>query len=110
MFTKIVLFCGLFGSAIALAWSYQPWIMLTHKSLFQIALVVFLIWAISARMIERYGDHAWFRWVQLLFDTVVVTTLVWMTDGPRSPFFVLYFMNIVAAAWLLPGWGGRRAN
>ena len=105
MFTKIVLFCGLFGSAIALAWSYQPWIMLTHKSLFQIALVVFLIWAVSARMIERFGDQAWFRWVQLLFDTVVVTTLVWMTDGPRSPFFVLYFMNIVAAAWLLPGWG-----
>ncbi len=105
MFTKIVLFCGLFGSAIALAWSYQPWIMLTHKNLFQIALVVFLIWAVSAQLIERYGDRAWFRWVQLLFDTVVVTTLVWLTDGPRSPFFVLYFMNIVAAAWLLPGWG-----
>ena len=57
MFTKIVLFCGLFGSAIALAWSYQPWIMLTHKSLFQIALVVFLIWAISARMIAVSYTH-----------------------------------------------------
>lgn len=105
MFIKIALFCGLFAMAIGLAWLYQPWIMLTHKNLFQIALVVFLIWAVSAGLIERYGGHAWFRWVQLLFDTVVVTTLVWLTDGPKSPFFVLYFMNIVAAAWLLPGWG-----
>lgn len=105
MFIKIVLFCGLFGSAIGLAWFFQPWMMLTQSNLFKIASAVFLIWAVSARLIERCGDQAWFRWSQLLFDAVVVTTLVWLTDGPKSPFFVLYFMNIVAAAWLLPRWG-----
>jgi len=79
--------------------------MFTLKALFQVAIAVFFVMAISAWGIRPHGDKVWFRWSQLLFDTVLVTTLVWLSDGPKSPFFVLYFMNIVAAAWLLPRWG-----
>jgi two-component system sensor histidine kinase PilS (NtrC family) len=79
--------------------------MFTLKTLFRVAIAVFFVMALSAWAIRDHGEKTWFRWSQLLFDTVLVTTLVWLSDGPKSPFFVLYFMNIVAAAWLLPRWG-----
>jgi two-component system sensor histidine kinase PilS (NtrC family) len=101
---RLILCAGLFGLAAAVVLS-QPWVMFTMSTLFNVAAAVFLVMALSAAGVRRYGDKVWFRWSQLLFDTVLVTTLVWLSDGPKSPFFVLYFMNIVAAAWLLPRWG-----
>ena len=104
IFVRLLLCAGLFGLAAAAVLA-QPWVMFTMSALFHVATVVFLFMAISAAGIRRHGTKAWFRWLQLIFDTILVTTLVWLSDGPRSPFFVLYFMNIVAAAWLLPRWG-----
>ena len=104
IFFRLILCAGLFGMAAALVLA-QPWVMFTMSVLFNVAAAVFLFMAISAAGIRKHGDKSWFRWSQLLFDTVLVTTLVWLSDGPKSPFFVLYFMNIVAAAWLLPRWG-----
>lgn len=104
IFLRLLLCAGLFGLAASVVLA-QPWVMLTMSALFNVAAVVFSVMAVSAAAIPKHGDKAWFRWSQLLFDTVLVTTLVWLSDGPKSPFFVLYFMNIVAAAWLLPRWG-----
>lgn len=104
IFFRMVLFAGLFGT-VALFVLVEPWTLLTRESFFDLAAVFFLVMAISAVGIPRYGHTQWFRWSQLLFDTVLVTTLIFITDGPSSPFFVLYFMNIVAAAWLLRSWG-----
>ncbi len=101
---RLVLCAALFGLALATVAS-QPWVMFTLQALFNVAGLTFLFLGASAFYIRRYGDQAWFRWMQLVFDTVLVTSLVWLSDGPHSPFFVLYFMNIVAAAWFLPPWG-----
>ena len=101
---RLLLCAGLFGLAAAAVLA-QPWVMFTMSALFHVATAVFLFMAVSAAGIRRYGTTPWFRWLQLIFDTILVTSLVWLSDGPRSPFFVLYFMNIVAASWLLPRWG-----
>ena len=101
---RLLLCAGLFGLAAAAVLA-QPWVMFTMSALFHVATAVFVFMAVSAAGIRRYGTTPWFRWLQLIFDTILVTTLVWLSDGPRSPFFVLYFMNIVAASWLLPRWG-----
>jgi two-component system sensor histidine kinase PilS (NtrC family) len=98
---------GLFGLALATVAS-QPWAMFTMQALFRVAAVAFTFMAVSlvlVRKSERIGQAPWFQWTQLLFDTLLVTTLVWLSDGPRSPYFVLLFMNIIASAWFLPAWG-----
>jgi two-component system sensor histidine kinase PilS (NtrC family) len=98
---------GLFGLALATVAS-QPWVMFTMQALFRVAAVAFTFMAVSlvlVRKSERIGQAPWFQWTQLLFDTLLVTTLVWLSDGPRSPYFVLLFMNIIASAWFLPAWG-----
>ena len=104
IFVRLLLCAGLFGLAAAAVLA-QPWVMFTMSALFHVATAVFVFMAVSAAGIRRHGTKPWFRWLQLIFDTILVTTLVWLSDGPRSPFFVLYFMNIVAASWLLPRWG-----
>jgi two-component system sensor histidine kinase PilS (NtrC family) len=107
--TRYILFrlvlCGaLFGLALATVAS-QPWVMFTLQALFNVAAMTFLFLGVSATVVRRLGDKLWFRWIQLIFDTLLVATLVWLSDGPHSPYFVLFFMNIVAAAWFLPPWG-----
>jgi len=68
---------------------------------FRLAAGLFLVMGVSAAMLPRFGDREWFTWSQLVLDTVFATALVSFTGGPMSPFFPLYFLNIVAAAWLL---------
>ena len=80
---------------------------------FRLAAVLFLAMGVSAAL-PRLGDHA-LRLVLAGIDTVFATALVSFTGGPVSPFFPLYFLNIVAAAWLLRrgaarGRGLRRAG
>ena len=69
---------------------------------FGLAGVLFLAMGTSAALLNRFGRRDGFIWSQLLIDTVFATALVSVTEGPISPFFPLYFVNIVAAAWLLP--------
>lgn len=69
---------------------------------FGLAGVLFLVMGTSAALLDKMGRKPWFIWSQLVVDTVFATALVSITDGPQSLFFPLYFVNIVAAAWLLP--------
>ena len=69
---------------------------------FGLAGVLFLVMGTSAALLNKAGRQPWFVWSQLVVDTVFATALVSITDGPQSLFFPLYFVNIVAAAWLLP--------
>ena len=107
IFLKLVLCMGLFGLALATVAS-QPWVMFTMQAVFRVAAIAFTFLALSlvlVRKSEAIGQMPWFQWTQLIFDTVLVVTLVWLSDGPRSPYFNLLFMNIIAAAWFLPAWG-----
>lgn len=68
---------------------------------FRLAAVLFLAMGTSAVLVPRFGRLRSFAWSQLIIDAVFATALVSGTGGPLSPFFPLYFLNIVAAAWLL---------
>lgn len=69
---------------------------------FGLAAAMFLFMGLSAAAVRRYAGHAWFSWSQVAIDAVFAVTLVQMTGGPVSPLFPLFFLNIVAAAFLLP--------
>lgn len=98
----------LFGlGMLGLAWSFlhqRPGSVFDLGPEFALAAGLFLGMGVSAALLPRFGTRLWFVWTQLLLDTVFCTALVALTDGPTSAFLPLYFLNIVAAAWLLsPG-------
>lgn len=70
---------------------------------FWLAGLIFMAMGVSAALLRRFGETAAFRWAQLLGDTSFAALLVASTGGAVSAFFPLFFVNIVAAAWLLPG-------
>jgi len=72
---------------------------------FLLAALIFGVMGVSASGLPRFGAAPWYRWLQLFIDTIFSTALVALTDGPVSPFFPLYFLNILAGAWLLPSGG-----
>lgn len=80
----------------------RPGALSTMGVQFGLAGVLFLVMGTSAALLNKAGRKPWFVWSQLVVDTVFATALVSVTDGPQSLFFPLYFVNIVAAAWLLP--------
>jgi len=101
IFIRLLLISGLFLWA-AYAVFRQPETLLSLNRLFLLAGVTFLFMGVSAAMVRRYGEHHGFVLVQLLFDSLLVTSFVQLTGGLHSVFFILYFMNIVAAAILVP--------
>ncbi len=101
IFARLVLVSGLFLWA-AYAVFRQPETLLSLNRLFLLAGATFLFMGVSAAMVRRFGAHRAFVLVQLLFDSALVTLFVQLTGGLHSVFFILYFMNIVAAAILVP--------
>ncbi len=63
---------------------------------------MFLVMGVSAALLPRFGHRPWFLWSQMLVDGLFAVGLVSFTGGPLSPFFPLFFVNVVAAAFLLP--------
>jgi two-component system sensor histidine kinase PilS (NtrC family) len=80
----------------------QPGHLLERSPEFILAAGVFFAMGISAWLVPRYGRSLRFVWSQMVIDTIFATALVSLTDGPASPLFPLYFLNILAATWLLP--------
>lgn len=72
---------------------------------FRLVAVGFLVWGVSAAAVRRQVNPVRFGWFQVVFDAVLASALVALTGGGQSPLTVLYFLNIIAAPFLLPSWG-----
>jgi two-component system, NtrC family, sensor histidine kinase PilS len=98
-FLRIILASGLFGIATYLV-LHDPSTLISRTILFVLAAVTYLFLGVSAGLVARVRRRSAFVIVQLLFDAALITALVQATGGMGSLFFVLYFMNIVAGAYL----------
>lgn len=67
--------------------------------LFSCALFLFTIF--GALCLERIRYLVFFAWVQLLFDIMAVTALIFMAGGIESSFSFLYILVIISSALLL---------
>ncbi len=101
LFLRLLLVSLLFLWA-AYAVLKDPESLLSLNKLFLLAGATFLFMGVSAALLKRMGHRRGFVVAQLLFDTLLVTVFVQLTGGLSSVFFILYFMNIVAAAILVP--------
>ncbi len=72
---------------------------------FGVAAAMFLVMGVSAAAVQRWGRSPWFAWTQVAIDALFAGTLVSMSGGPVSPLFPLFFLNVIASAFLLPGRG-----
>jgi two-component system sensor histidine kinase PilS (NtrC family) len=98
---RLLLVVGLLlPTAIPMFGSAEPMFKASNWH-FGLAAAMFGFMGFSAALLPRFGNSVSFRWSQLFLDTIFATALILSTQGPVSPFFPLYFLNIVAAAWIL---------
>lgn len=62
---------------------------------------LFLFTVLGAWRIQRTRHLTRFAWIQILFDVVAVSVLVFLSGGIESSFSFLYFLIIISSALLL---------
>ena len=80
----------------------DPLLVSIKSAIFYTSALLFLLMALMAALLPRYGAHDWFVWSQFLFDAVFVSILLLTGDTPNNPYMVLYCVNMIAAATLIP--------
>jgi two-component system sensor histidine kinase PilS (NtrC family) len=102
---RLTLAAGIFGGAL-LVWrgtAPETTLLATLALLLSVAMTLASLW--WTHVLERPpGEN--FMYVQVIFDTLLVTAVVHLTQGPRSEFSPLYILVIAAGALLLPLRGG----
>jgi two-component system sensor histidine kinase PilS (NtrC family) len=102
---RIALAAGIWVAA-AVAWEYvAPQTTLTAT--------LILVWSTTVTLVSVWRSHLLrrplgrnFMYLQVLFDTILVTAVVHVTGARESSFSPLYVLVIVEAALLLPIVGG----
>ncbi|MHC1724669.1 MAG: nitrogen regulation protein NR(II) [Syntrophobacteraceae bacterium] len=69
--------------------------------LYVFSCALFLFTIFGAISLERVRHLIFFAWVQLLFDIVAVTVLIFLAGGIESSFSFLYILVIISSALLL---------
>ena len=96
---RLVVVSGFF--AVAVVVTLQDPSRLGRMEFFRIAAGAYLWIGMSAAAVRKLGNRTAFVLAQLAFDTALVTVLVLETGGTDSVFSVLYFVNILGAAYLM---------
>lgn len=97
---RVVLTTVFLGIAALLLYGGQ-WELIERERYFYLVAAIFFVMGISAASLPAVRDVRRFAFVQLFADTLIVSAMVWQTDGVESAFAVLYFMTIVASAYLV---------
>ncbi|GAB6144151.1 ATP-binding protein [Desulfocicer niacini] len=92
LFGATLLFCA--GESIP--FTSRPFIFLVG-----IALVLFLLSAIYALLLNFWGASQWFVYGQVFLDTVTVTIILFLTGGFSSVFTFLYLLVIIGVSMIL---------
>jgi two-component system sensor histidine kinase PilS (NtrC family) len=103
---RLVLVAAIFLAALV-NWRVTPYavdtLLATVALLSALAMTAFGVWWLEIR---GRGPGRNFLYLQVLYDTVLVTAVVFITGSDMSPFAPLYILVITAAALLLPLPGG----
>lgn len=80
---------------------FRQWETFRGDSYLDLVAATYLLMGLSAAGLAGVKNFHRFAFLQLLVDTAIVTALVYRTGGVSSVFSVLYFMTIVASAYLV---------
>jgi two-component system sensor histidine kinase PilS (NtrC family) len=86
----------LFCAGESIPFTARPFIFLIG-----ISMVLFVLSAIYSLLLRVWGAAHWFVYGQVLFDTVTVTVILFLTGGFASVFTFLYLLVIIEVSMIL---------
>ena len=102
---RIAVAAGIFAGAVTV-WRTTDWSNTLIATLVFIGAVAITLASVWYQSFYRGRISSNFLYGQVIFDTLMVTAVVHVTQGPDSEFAPLYILVIVAGALLLPAPGG----
>ncbi len=92
---------SLFLGLLALLVYSEGWTDLEPRGFFYLVALTYLVMGVSAAGMAAAPNLKRFAYLQLFSDTAIITALVSQTNGIESIFGTLYFLSIVASAYLV---------
>jgi two-component system sensor histidine kinase PilS (NtrC family) len=96
----------LVATAIVQARAYPSFINISLLSLYILIATIYFLTICYALLLTRINRPRLFAYVQLLFDVLFVTALIYVTGGIESIFSFMYLLIIINAAIMLYRRGG----
>jgi two-component system sensor histidine kinase PilS (NtrC family) len=101
---RVLVVTLLLGSAILVYLSFPA--SLPVDAFFFVIALTYCLTAVYALLLKQTGEHPWIAELQLVFDALIVSALVYMTGGILSYFATLYTLPIIAASTIRSRRGG----
>ncbi|MFP3870665.1 MAG: two-component system sensor histidine kinase NtrB [Syntrophobacteria bacterium] len=96
----------LIATAIVQAKSYRYFFNTSPIAFYVLTAVIYFLTLCYGLLLKRIKNYGLFAYVQLLFDVVFVTALIYVTGGIESIFSFMYILTIITAAIMLYRRGG----
>ena len=96
----------LFATVIVQARAYPLFFNTSLPSLYLLTGVIYFLTLCYALLVDRITKYIVFAYVQLLFDVLFITALIYVTGGIESIFSFIYILTIISAAMMLYRRGG----
>ena len=100
IFVRLILATVVLGLAAVFVF-FRQWETFRGDEYLDLVALTYLLMGLSAAGLAGVKNFRRFAYLQLFVDTAIVTALVSRTGGVSSVFSVLYFMTIVASAYLV---------
>ena len=106
LFGRVLMISAFLGAlSLVSLWGSQNPYLVSNNLLFGIVVVTYAFTMASAMLLQRLVELEIFSYVQVGFDVLVTTGVLYLTGGPDSPFPFLYSLPIINSATLLFGRG-----
>jgi two-component system sensor histidine kinase PilS (NtrC family) len=96
----------LFATVIVQARAYPLFFNTSLPSLYLLTGVIYFLTLCYALLVDRITKYIVFAYVQMLFDVLFITALIYVTGGIESIFSFIYILPIISAAMMLYRRGG----
>ena len=96
----------LVATVVVQARAYPSFFNTSLASLYSLTGVIYFLTLCYALLLERIKRYILFAYVQLVFDVLFVTALIYVTGGIESIFSFMYILTIINAAIMLYRRGG----
>ena len=96
----------LFATVVVQAKAYPSFSNTSLASLYILTGIIYFLTLCYALLLDRIKKYIFFAYVQLVFDVLFVTALIYVTGGIESIFSFMYILTIINAAIMLYRRGG----
>jgi len=104
MLIRVIVFTTFFISALTIQYSTAAFLAVKTFNLLILLVVFTYVLSVVYFILYQWGKYYTFQvYLQIIFDLLIITALVYLSGGLRGSFYFFYILAIIAASTVLSG-------